>query len=74
MLKQYNQNNHVTMTSKVVIKNPKGYPTHLTLLLECTLNHNKKVKTNLYKCTSNLVSTEKIATSYNKKDSIRILA
>jgi len=26
MLKQYNQNNHVTMTSKVVVTKSKGYP------------------------------------------------
>ena len=58
---------NVTMESKVVVtKLAKGEQnvTHLTLLLDCILNYNIKWN-NLYKCTSNHVSTEKIRSKPN---------
>ena len=58
---------NVTMKSKVVVTTlaqGKQKVTHLTLFLDCILNHNIKWN-NLDKCTSNHVSTEKIMSKPN---------
>ena len=46
---------NVVVVTKLV--QGKQKVTHLTVLLDCFIKHNKKSK-NLYKCTSNHVSTE----------------
>ena len=58
---------NVPMKSKVVVTKlaqGKQNVTHLTLLLACILNHNKKWN-NLDKCTSTHVSTKKIRSKPN---------
>ena len=58
---------NVTMKSKMVVTTlaqGKQKVTHLTLFLDCILNHNIKWN-NLDKCTSNHVSTEKIISKPN---------